>query len=638
MKLLQNGRFRRAVKYLGDTVLLVAAYYGAFNLRFDGDIPEEYWHLFAFSAPLVVPTKLILLYHFGLYRYFWRHTGIPELNLLGKALSIASLFIIADYAIAVGFVTFPRSIILFDWCLSLLALASFRSLPRLLRDERIPGLNSPKARRDEPPAAQQNVLLYGAGDLGASLAEQIKTKYSSAKKVLGFVDDDPALRRMSIHGFEVLGNRSVLPRVVARHGHIDQIIITISAISGRQLDEIVELCRQYSPNVQVAPSLDELFMGKVSVSDLRDVQIGDLLGRESAKVDFNEERLKAFLGGKTILVTGAGGSIGSELCFQILKFRPRKLILFGRGENSIYATKHRLLPHADGVELEEVIGDIINYPKLDRVFRTRLPELIFHAAADKHVPLMESNPDEAVLNNIVGTENVLTAAVECHAQKVVCISSDKAVNPSSVMGCCKRVTELLVRSSNFSRIACAVRFGNVMGSRGSVIPLFKKQIAEGGPITITDPGITRYFMTIPEAVLLVLQAGALSHAGEIFLLDMGQPIRLLDLARQMVRLSGLREEDIPVQFIGLRPGEKLEEELSYPYETLVPTDQAKLSRLESPLRAPLDLAAKIQQLKKLGISMDFVEIQRTLQRVVPEYRPMIPVPKTDSTAAAASAR
>ena len=413
--------------------------------------------------------------------------------------------------------------------------------------------------------------------------------------MLGFIDDDPALLHMSLHGFEVLGGRNVLPKVVARYGHIDQIVITISAISGRQLDEIVELCRQHSPNVQVAPSLDELFMGKVSVSDLRDVQIVDLLGRESAKVDFNEERLKTFLGGKTILVTGAGGSIGSELCFQILKFRPRKIILLGRGENSIYATKHRLLPHADGVELEEVIGDIINYSKLDRVFGRCRPELIFHAAADKHVPLMESNPDEAVLNNIIGTQNVLTAALECGAQKVVCISSDKAVNPSSVMGCCKRVTELLVRSQKFSRVACAVRFGNVMGSRGSVIPLFKKQIADGGPITITDPNITRYFMTIPEAVLLVLQAGSLSRAGEIFLLDMGQPIRLLDLARQMVRLSGLREDAIPVQFVGLRPGEKLEEELSYPYETLLPTDQAKLSRLDGPSRVPADLTTKVQR-------------------------------------------
>ena len=432
---------------------------------------------------------------------------------------------------------------------------------------------------------------------------------------------------MSIHGFEVLGGRAVLPAIVARYGHVDQIIITISAMSGAQLDHIVDACRRVSPNVLVAPGLDELFLGKVSVSDLREVQIEDLLGRESAKVNLDEEQLQPFLAGRTILVTGAGGSIGSELCFQILKFRPGKLILFGRGENSIHATKHRLLAHAGGVELEEVIGDIINYSKVDRIFRTRRPDLVFHAAADKHVPLMELNPDEAVLNNIIGTQNVLTAAVQYHVKKVVCISSDKAVNPSSVMGCCKRVTELLVQSQKFADVACAVRFGNVMGSRGSVIPLFKKQIAEGGPITITDAAVSRYFMTIPEAVLLVLQAGALSRGGEMFLLEMGQPIRLLDLAQQMVRLSGLREEDIPIVFIGLRPGEKLEEELSFAYETIERTTQPKLYRLSSPSRVPRDLDEQIQVLKALGIAMEFDAIRRILIEIVPEYQPMMLVPE-----------
>ena len=372
----------------------------------------------------------------------------------------------------------------------------------------------------------------------------------------------------------------------------------------------------------MAPGLDELFLGKVSVNDLREVQIEDLLGRESARVSLDEERLHQFLSGKTILVTGAGGSIGSELCFQILKFRPKKLILFGRGENSIHVTKHRLLEHADGIELEEVIGDIINYSKVDRIFQTRRPDLVFHAAADKHVPLMELNPDEAVLNNIIGTQNVLRAADEHRAQRVVCISSDKAVNPSSVMGCCKRVTELLVQSQRFSRLACAVRFGNVMGSRGSVIPLFKQQIAKRGPITITDPEVSRYFMTIPEAVLLVLQAGAVSRGGEMFLLEMGRPIKLLDLALQMVKLSGLREEEVPVVITGLRPGEKLEEELSFAYETIEQTGQPKLFRLVSPSRVPRDLDEKIQMLKTLGIRMEFDEIRRLLLEIVPEYTPM----------------
>jgi FlaA1/EpsC-like NDP-sugar epimerase len=620
MVLLRNGRLRQAVKYLGDTALLVGAYYAAFALRFEGTLPLEYWHTFAYSAPLVVLTKLILLHHFGLYRCFWRYMGVLELASLAKALTLGTLFITADYAIAVGFVTFPRSIIVFDWCISLLALAGFRALPRLLHDSGAFSLHLPIRRRNARRAVRQKVLFYGAGSLGASLAEQIKSTHSGTRHVLGFIDDDPTLAHMSIHGFEVLGNRTVLPKIADRHGGIDQIIIAITDISGKELHEIVDVCRQFSANVQVAPGLEELFLGKVSVSDLRDVQIEDLLGRESAKLSLDAEQLHAFLGGKTVLVTGAGGSIGSELCFQILKFRPKKLILFGRGENSIYATKHRLLPHADGVALDEVIGDIINYPKLDAIFRTRRPDLVFHAAAHKHVPLMELNPDEAVLNNIVGTQNVLTAALEHRVQRVVCISSDKAVNPSSVMGCCKRVTELLVQSHAFAPVASAVRFGNVLGSRGSVIPLFKKQIAEGGPITITDPDISRYFMTIPEAVLLVLQAGTVSRGGDIFLLDMGQPIRLLDLARQMIRLSGLRDGDIPIAFVGLRPGEKLTEELTFAYETVECTDHSKIYRLTGPSMAPWDLQAQIRLLKKLGVNMDFQGIQRTLREVVPEYR------------------
>ena len=411
MRLLRKPRVRRAGKYLGDGILLAGAYYAAFALRFDGTLPPEYWHRFAYSAPLVVLTKLILLHHFGLYRCFWRHTGIPELTALVKALSLGTLFVTADYAIAVGFLVFPRSIILFDWLLSLLALAGFRMAPRLLRNQPVPGLNLQRAWRTAT-VPRQNVLLYGAGDLGASLAEQIALNQSRTRKILGFIDDDRSLAGMNIHGFEVLGDHSVLPKIAAKHGHLDQIIITISAISGKQLNRITDLCRPFSPNVLVAPGLDELFLGKVSVSDLREIQIEDLLGRESAKVNLDEELLHHFLGGKTILVTGAGGSIGSELCFQILKFRPKKLVLFGRGENSIHATKVRLLAHANGVELEEVIGDIINYAKVDRIFQTRRPEIVFHAAADKHVPLMELNPDEAVLNNIIGTQNVLTASVE----------------------------------------------------------------------------------------------------------------------------------------------------------------------------------------------------------------------------------
>ena len=631
----RNGRLRQWTKPLGDAALLLGSYYAAFALRFEGALPPEYWPTFVYSAPLVVVTKLFLLRYFGLYRRCWRYSSIPDLASLAQALSLGTLFITADYAIAMGLVSLPRSIILFDWCISLLALASYRALPRLLHNT-VPlglplALNARRARRPARP----KVLLYGAGDLGASLVEQIAGTHASVRReIVGFIDDDPALAHRIIHGIEVLGDRSVLASVIERRGPIDQILIAISAIGGRDLQGIVDLCRQFCRDVQVAPGLEELFLGKVSVNDLRDVQIEDLLGREAAQLSLDTGQLQAFLADQTILVTGAGGSIGSELCFQILKFRPRKLILFGRGENSIYASKHRLLPHAAGVELEEVIGDINNYPKVDGIFRSRHPALVFHAAAHKHVPLMELNPDEAVLNNIVGTQNVLTAAARNGVRRVVCISSDKAVNPSSVMGCCKRVTELLVQSPPFAPLASAVRFGNVLGSRGSVIPLFKKQIAAGGPLTITDPDMSRYFMTIPEAVLLVLQAGAVSRGGDIFLLDMGRPIRLLDLARQMIRLSGLSEDDVPIAFIGLRPGEKLTEELTFADEKLEETEQAKLYRLSAPAKAAWNLSAQIRLLQTHAADMDFEAIHRTLRDIVPQYRALGDAPSHQMSKAA----
>ena len=624
--LLVSRALARSWKYAGDAALLALAYYCAFLLRFDGEILPTFRDTFKYSLPLVVATKLILLHTYRMYGYFWRYTSLRELVTLTKAMSLASLFMIADYAMIRDEVAFPRSIVVFDWFLSLMFLISFRALPRLARENSLPVLSPARLQlRRSLRGPVQNVIIYGAGDLGASLAPQIERTFGNTKRVLGFIDADPRRRGMLIHGAEVLGDRFALESIAAKR-RIDEIIIGISAIGGRELREILEHCRHYCKNVQIAPGLDELFMGKVNVSDLREVQIEDLLGREAAKVDLDEEGLHRFLRDKTVLVTGAGGSIGGELCFQVLKFRPRKIILFGRGENSIYATKHRLLAHADGIELEEVIGDIINYSKLDHVFASRRPDLVFHAAADKHVPMMELNPDEAVLNNIIGTQNVLDASAKYGVQKVVCISSDKAVNPTNIMGCCKRVSEMLVQSRYGSpTISCAVRFGNVMGSRGSVIPLFKRQIAEGGPITITHPDITRYFMTIPEAVLLVLQAGAVSTGGEVFLLEMGEPIRITDLARQMIRLSGVPEDSIEIHYVGLRPGEKLHEELNFSFETVHRTAMSKLFRLEAAPRVSHDdLQRQVAALKTMGIDMDFPAIRTALQQLVPEYEPMVP--------------
>jgi FlaA1/EpsC-like NDP-sugar epimerase len=367
------------------------------------------------------------------------------------------------------------------------------------------------------------------------------------------------------------------------------------------------------------PALEELFNGRVRVSDLREFQIEDLLGRD--KIVRDDAALNEFLANKRILVTGAGGSIGSELSFQILKYKPRHLILLGRGENSIYQISQRLQSFANRQQFSTVLGNIVSYPKIAQVFGTYQPQIVFHAAANKHVPLLELNPDEAILNNIVGTRNVLEASRQFGVDKVVCVSSDKAVNPSSVMGCCKRVCELLVQHYyNRNLVACAVRFGNVLGSRGSVVPLFRRQIADGGPVTITHREMKRFFMTIPEAVFLILEAGSLCGGGEIFLLEMGQPIRIIDLARRMISLSGMDGAKIPIEEIGLRPGEKLYEELVFSDEEITETRVSKILRLHGSGSRPEDLECQVTALMESAARMDFVSIRDELHRLVPQYQ------------------
>ena len=607
------------LKYVGDVCLVVCAYYLAFFLRFDGHILPRYWEIFVNSLPLMMLTKIVLFRSYHLYEFSWRYTGFHELKELLKGNTLALLIIATAYAATAGLVAYPRSVFFLDWLLSLIFLGVARVLPRMVREHRLFDVTLSKEKRRARQSAQKNVVLYGAGDLGFTIARQIQQSYQGRRNIIGFVDDRPSRRGLRIAGVEVLGDRSILPEL-ANLNRIDELIVTISSISGEQLKKIFELCQQYCPSVRVAPGLDELFMGKVKISDLREVQIEDLLGRE--KVSLNEEKLRTFIQGKRVLVTGAGGSIGSELCFQLLKFAPEELVLLGRGENSIYKVKNRLLPHIEAERLKEVIGDIISYPKLDRIFDRFRPQIVFHAAAHKHVPLMELNPDEAVFNNIIGTQNVLRAADKYGVEKVVCISSDKAVNPSSVMGCCKRVAELLVQNyQSVGTVACAVRFGNVLGSRGSVVPLFKQQIENGGPVTITHPEIKRYFMTIPEAVLLVLQAGAVSGGGEIFLLEMGEPVRIADLARQMIRLSGQSEEKIPIRCVGLRPGEKLEEELSFADEEMEQTLIPKLYRVKGKQARRISYEAQVEELTGMAREMDFKGIQDVLRVLVPQYSP-----------------
>jgi FlaA1/EpsC-like NDP-sugar epimerase len=408
--------------------------------------------------------------------------------------------------------------------------------------------------------------VVGAGDAGEAVAREFQRRPQDGIVPIGFVDDDPLKRRIRIHGLPVLGTTRDIPELVSRHD-ADIILVAMTNASGETLRDIVARCEQTTARLCILPSVAELVDGQSGRSPIRDINIEDLLRRDPVRTDMGE--IARYITGQRVLVTGAGGSIGSELCRQIATLNPARLLLVGHGENSIFEIEQELIREY-GFAPTALIGDVKDYQRIEEIFLQERPTVVFHAAAHKHVPLMEANPQEAVKNNVLGTRNVATIAAQCGVRKFILVSSDKAVHPVSVMGATKRIGEMLIQSmatTTGGTEFAAVRFGNVLGSRGSVIPVLRKQIAAGGPVTVTDPLMTRYFMTIPESVQLILQAGALGTSGDIFILDMGEPVRILDLTRDLIRLSGFRPDiDIKIQFTGIRPGEKLHEELVYDSE------------------------------------------------------------------------
>jgi FlaA1/EpsC-like NDP-sugar epimerase len=596
-------------KLVCDAVLFAVAFVVA-SVAGSSRLPErgEIDHLLA-ALTLLVPVKLMSFHVFGAYRCIWHYTSIESLQelLLGAAAGAAATWALAAFS---GWTLFASPFVLMmDAALGLLLVAGARIAVRLA----YPSLAS---RRRPAPRA----LIIGAGDAGEMIVREMRRRVRLHFHPVGFVDDDPRKAGYRIHGVPVVGSRDDIPRLVERL-RIETVIIAIPSASAQTLEEIVCACRRTHADLKILPDLGGLMDSTVGLSRLRSVEILDLLGR--APVDTDRCDVVPHLSGKRVLVTGAGGSIGSELCRQILRFAPSSLVMLGRGENSIHQVYHDLAPIAGRTRLVQVIGDVINKAKLARVFEMHRPHVVFHAGADKHVPLMELCPDEAVLNNIIGTRNVLDVANVAHCEKVVCISSDKAVRPTSVMGCTKRVAELLIRSPLYPNTrAVAVRFGNVFGSRGSVIPQFQDQIARGGPVTVTNKGISRYFMTIPEAVELVLVAGAMGRGGEIFVLDMGSPVRIWDLAVGMARLAGLEPGiDIELKETGLRPGEKLHEDLFFADEHRSPTRHPRITCARHDGVNPLLLCARIDELHGLALKMDFDGIRRELARLIPDYRP-----------------
>lgn len=546
---MRTKKFKLLLAFVDIVVINVTLWF-SFWLRFDGHIPDSFaknWECFSL---IITITRIAVFRLFSLYRSLWTYASTTELVKVFSGVTCSSVLIWLLSLLPFTKLNMPNSVAILSWLLCLFLVGGFRLCFRLLREYRSQGVH----------VDNQRVLIFGAGDAGSLVVREMK-KENVNRWPVAFIDDDPKKKGMLIHGVPVVGSREDIKKTVSER-NINEIVIAIPSAPRREIRAILNICQDAGVPVRILPGVYEIIDGKVSVSRIRDVSIEDLLGREP--VCLNLQEIAGYLNGERVLVTGAGGSIGSELCRQIARFQPEELLLLGRGENSIYEIDQELSVTYPRLKKKAIIGDVKDWNRMVDIFHEFKPTVIFHAAAHKHVPLMENAPEEAVKNNIFGTRNVAELAHRFKCKRFVLISTDKAVNPTSIMGASKRMAEAVIQelSKKSKTKFCAVRFGNVLGSRGSVVPLFKRQIARGGPITITDPAMTRYFMTIPEAVSLVIQAGALVNKGEIFVLDMGEPVKITDLAEDLIKLSGYEPNvDIKIEYTGIRPGEKLYEEL-----------------------------------------------------------------------------
>lgn len=608
------GIHQRTAFLLADAALIALSLWLAFLLRFETAIPPRYLNMLPWFILLVLGVRLPVFYLLGLYRMSWAHVSFNELISVFQAVSLSSILLGTLFFLLRGeqvLGALPRSIFVLDYLLTLFLIGGLRSAKRIYG-----GLFrgfSDQGRR---------VLIVGAGDAGEQIVRAMLQEKRSRYFPVGFVDDDPAKQGIAVHGVHVLGKRADIPQLVEEHG-VEELLIAMPSVSSRVIRETVELGRRAGlKQIKILPGFHELVTGRVSLVDIREVQLEDLLGREPVRIEVRA--IERYLKDKIVLITGAAGSIGSELCRQISKFHPKELLALDQDESGLFYLQNELREQFPALRLKVIVADIRDKPKIEQIFRQHGPQAVFHAAAYKHVPLMELHPDEAVKNNIIGTLTVAEAAQRWGAEKFVLISTDKAVNPTSLMGATKRVAEMVVQALNGKGKTkfTAVRFGNVLGSRGSVVSVFQEQIKRGGPVTVTHRDMQRYFMLTSEAVLLVLQAGAMGQGGEVFVLDMGEPVRIVDLAREMIRLSGYEpDKEIPIVFTGPRPGEKLFEELFTADECTVATEHDKI--FVAQIKAPLlgkDLRKYLQRLEVLAEQNAKDEIISLLQEVVPTYR------------------
>ncbi|MGB2964899.1 MAG: nucleoside-diphosphate sugar epimerase/dehydratase, partial [Anaerolineales bacterium] len=567
---------RRTVFFLADIFLIAFAMYASFWIRFDGNIPEIFFANLKYYILLVLAIKLGFLMYYNMYDISWRFFSLRESLNLFKAIALSSvslgllLFFLKTYA---PFREFPRSVILLDFIFSLIFISALRISKRALRENLM--------RTGSQSKGRTRILIIGAGSAGEQIGREMLNNAGSAYFPVGYIDDDPAKKSINIHGIKVLGKRGDIPRLLKANS-VDEVLVALPSASSIEIRKIVKIVRDsnHVKKITVLPSITDLIDGKVTLSDIQEVKIEDLLGREPVKIDFRV--IKDFLHGKRVLVTGAGGSIGSELSRTILQFEPKSLMLLDIDETELFLLMFRL--KSEHSEIVPILGDITDKAKMKSVYEKFKPEILLHSAAYKHVPMLERFPEDAVKTNVMGTKILAELAIEHKLEKFVYISTDKAINPTSVMGSTKRAGEEILRilnRRNSTRFIC-VRFGTVLGSRGSVVHLFRDQIKRGGPVTITHPEMKRYFMATSEAVLLVLEAAAAGEGGETYVLDMGEPIKIVDLAMDMIRLSGYEPDvDIPIVYSGLRPGEKLFEELLGAEEGSEPTEHAKIYKVRN---------------------------------------------------------
>ncbi len=631
---LRNQRFY--IILVADIVIFIMAFVGAYLLRFDFTLDPFYRVQIMKLLPFLLPGKVVIFFLFGLYRGMWRYTTINDLSRLAQASLVSTLFYITASFYVFGTTVFgttnvPRSIFLVDGLLTFIMSGGLRLGIRLYyvatrkTDSRWPfSLSNPNEGQPEG----KSFLIVGAGGAGEKIYREIRDNQRLNSQVVGFLDDDRSKWGRSLHRLKIYGSVEMLPKVMETE-KVDEVLIAMPSATGAQMRRIIEICKSCGARFRTLPEIGAIIDGKLSIKSLRDVKYEDLLRRPPVELDTTE--ISQYLQGKRVLITGAGGSIGSELCRQIIRFDPKELILVDASEINLFTMQMELQHELNFPRYRCILSRIQSRPLMDHVFSSHRPQLIFHAAAYKHVPLLENNPWEAVYNNVLGSQVVMDLALKYGVERFVLVSTDKAVRPTNVMGASKRLAELILQSlqGNGTRFM-AVRFGNVVGSSGSVIPLFQRQLEHGGPITVTHPDVTRYFMTIPEAAQLILQAAGLGEGGEIFILEMGTPVKIARMAEELVRLSGKEPgRDVEIIFTGLREGEKLYEELITQDEGIVSTKHKKILVLRSDGWNPKNsqrefiqwLDESLENLYRTAESHSSQAIRQKLCEIIPEYTP-----------------